>query len=122
MTKKEIEYFKAKLEAEKADLEKELGEVGQKSPGTAGAWEATAGNIEVDTADENELADKLEEYEGNSGILQQLESQLTEVKSALSRIDAGTYGVCEICQKPIEKERLEANPSARISLKHGHPA
>jgi RNA polymerase-binding transcription factor DksA len=76
--------------------------------------------MEVDTADENELADKLEEQEDNAGIATQLESQLNEVKAALERITAGTYGMCEKCGKPIEKERLEANPSARISLKHGH--
>lgn len=120
MNKKDTDRFKTKLMAEKATLETELNKVGQQNNGTTNAWEATSGTIEVDSADENEVADKFEEYEGNQGIVKQLQSQLDEVNSALERIEAGTYGVCEICGKPIEPERLEANPSAKNSIKHGH--
>jgi RNA polymerase-binding transcription factor DksA len=38
--------------------------------------------------------------------------QLKQVKKALARIDAGTYGVSEVSGKPIPLERLEAVPSA----------
>lgn len=40
------------------------------------------------------------------------EQQLQQVKKALSRIDAGTYGVSEVSGKPIPIARLEAVPSA----------
>ena len=120
MNKKDLEYFKQKLSAEKAQLETELNGVGQKNPGNPNDWQVTTKDIDVDTADENELADKLEEFEGNSGILKQLEGQLIDVNAALARIESKTYGLCEVCGKPIEKERLEANPSARVSIKHGH--
>ena len=40
---------------------------------------------------------------------------LTEIDSAIKRIHAGTYGVCEITQKPIAKERLLAVPFTRHS-------
>lgn len=122
MTKKDLEHFKQKLTAEKDRLEAELDSVGQKTPGRGTDWQVTTADIDVDTADENEVADKLEEYEGNTGILKQLESQLTDVVAALDKIAKGTYGICEACGKPIETERLEANPSARISIKHGHEA
>lgn len=120
MNKKDLEYFKDKLVAEKARLEEELGGIAHKDPSMAGGWEPTTGNIEVDSADENEVADKLEELEENSGIAHELEDQLTEVQAALAKIEKGTYGICEACEKPIERERLEANPSAKTSLKHGH--
>jgi RNA polymerase-binding transcription factor DksA len=94
--------------------------VAEKSSGTSSGWEANSGKMEVDAADENEVADKLEELEDNSGIADKLEFQLNEVKAALERIEKGTYGICEVCGKPIEIERLEANPSSRISIKHGH--
>lgn len=115
MNKKDLEYFKNKLLKEKKTLEEELGEVAQKGPGQT--WEATSGDIAVDPADENEMADKFEEYEGNKGVADQLQTQLTEVNAALERIENGTYGICEVTKKPIERERLEANPSARVSLK-----
>lgn len=120
MNKKELEIFKKRLLEEKAELEDELGLIGQKDPSAPNEWEATTKDMEVDAADENEIADKLEEYEGNSGIINSLDSQLREVNSALERIESGKYGICEKCGKPIEKERLEANPSARISIKHAH--
>ena len=40
---------------------------------------------------------------------------LTEIDSAIKRIHAGSYGVCEINQKPIAKERLLAVPFTRYS-------
>ncbi|MEK7642008.1 MAG: TraR/DksA C4-type zinc finger protein [Patescibacteria group bacterium] len=120
MNKKDTERFKIRLVEEKAELEKELGSIGRKSPGTAGGWEATAGGMEVDSADENEVADKLEELEENSGIVSQLDKQLMEINDALTRIENGTYGTCETCGEPIETDRLEANPSARVSIKHSH--
>jgi DnaK suppressor protein len=120
MNTKDLEFFKNKLLEEKATLEQNLSGIAQKSGSAPGGWEATTGGLEIDTADENELADKLEELEDNNGIANQLEKQLTDVKVALEHIDAGTYGNCETCGKPIEIERLKANPAARISLKHGH--
>ncbi len=120
MNKKMLEQFKSKLLAEKSDLEAQLGGIGRQNPGAAGNWEATTGNIEVDSADENEVADKLEELEENTGIVNQLDKQLGDVIAALERIDKGTYGICEKCNKPIEEDRLLANPSARESIKHVH--
>jgi len=40
---------------------------------------------------------------------------LSEIDAAIKRIHAGTYGICEITQKPIPKERLLAVPFARNS-------
>jgi len=43
---------------------------------------------------------------------------LHEVDAALSRIEDGTYGLCEVCHDPIEKERLAADPLVRLCLDH----
>ena len=37
---------------------------------------------------------------------------LGAIDAALERIDAGTYGICTTCDKPIGDERLEAIPYA----------
>ncbi len=120
MNTKEIKYFEEKLLAEKAELETELSEIAKSDTRNRGGWEATAGNMAIDTADENEVADKFEEIEENAAIANQLENQLIEVKAALDRIKEGKFGLCEKCGKPIEKGRLEANASSRISIKHEH--
>jgi RNA polymerase-binding transcription factor DksA len=40
---------------------------------------------------------------------------LSEIDAAIKRINEGTYGICEITQKPIAKERLLAVPFTRHS-------
>lgn len=40
---------------------------------------------------------------------------LTEIDAAIKRIHDGTYGICEITQKPISKDRLLAVPFTRYS-------
>ena len=120
MDKKDYKKFQDRLLAEKAELEEELAKVGKRDPQRAEGWDATSAEMEVDPADENEVADKLEELDDNSGIASSLENELKEVEAALERIEKGTYGICEKCGKPIETERLEANPSARVSIKHKH--
>lgn len=41
---------------------------------------------------------------------------LYEIEEALRRIEAGTYGVCEMSGLPIERERLKVIPYARYSV------
>ena len=118
MNKNDLNYFKDKLLKEKAILEEELGSVGKVNPSNPDDWQATSGSIETDRADENENADKFEELEENEIILNKLEIQYKEVKSALERIENGKYGICEVSGESIEKERLEANPSSRTCLSH----
>ena len=40
----------------------------------------------------------------------------TAARSALMRIDAGTYGTCASCGKEIASERLEAYPWAALCI------
>lgn len=43
---------------------------------------------------------------------------LNEVDTALERMQAGTYGICEECHESIEKERLINDPLIRFCLDH----
>jgi len=47
-----------------------------------------------------------------------LSELLTAVDAALSRIDQGTFGLCETCNDTIEAERLLADPLVRFCLDH----
>ncbi|MDI6804086.1 MAG: TraR/DksA C4-type zinc finger protein [Bacteroidota bacterium] len=42
---------------------------------------------------------------------------LNYLDDALTRIDKGVYGKCNVCEKLIEKERLEAVPHAQMCFK-----
>jgi DnaK suppressor protein len=69
-------------------------------------------------ADGFDVADDLEQYENNKAELDALEVQLNNVKSAIKKIDENKYGLCEVCGKEIENDRLEANPSAKTCKEH----
>lgn len=118
MNKQDLLHFKKKLEKEKLLLEEELKTIAHKNPDREGDWEANPVEPNADTADDNELADKIGEYEDQQVVLEQLERQMAEVNHALEKIEKGTYGICEVSGEKIEHERLEANPSARTSIKH----
>jgi DnaK suppressor protein len=49
-------------------------------------------------------------------LLSQEQDALYEIEEALKRVDAGTYGVCEMSGKPIPDARLEAIPFARFTV------
>lgn len=42
---------------------------------------------------------------------------LYEIEGALKRIDLGTYGKCESCEKAVNRERLMAVPFARMCVR-----
>ena len=42
--------------------------------------------------------------------------QLREIDAALRRIEDGSYGECERCEKPINPRRLDADPTARLCI------
>jgi DnaK suppressor protein len=49
-------------------------------------------------------------------VVRALRSNLADVERAVSKMDAGTYGVCERCGRPIGLERLEALPWAVLGI------
>jgi DnaK suppressor protein len=49
-------------------------------------------------------------------LLSQEQDALYEIEEALKRIDAGTYGICEMSGKAILEARLEAIPFARFTV------
>jgi RNA polymerase-binding protein DksA len=48
--------------------------------------------------------------------LEQARQRLADVEAALARREAGAYGICENCGRPISPERLEARPAARTCI------
>jgi len=111
------ERFRKKLEAEKIRLEVEMGSVGRRNPSVPGDWEPVPSEIgtESDLADQ---ADIVMSRESNTAILADLEARYDTIVSALTRMEKGKYGKCEVCNKEITEERLEADPSATTCIEH----
>jgi len=51
-------------------------------------------------------------------LASRLREQLDDVERALTRLDEGTYGACEVCGNPIGEPRLEAMPATRFCIDH----
>jgi len=51
-----------------------------------------------------------------AAFVRQSRVHLAEVEAALQRLAAGTFGVCERCDRSIATERLEARPVARTCI------
>lgn len=56
------------------------------------------------------------ELENTIGLMESERRILVDIQDALDRIDKGTYGVCEVDGKPINRTRLRAIPWARFCL------
>lgn len=99
-------------------ITKELSDIAVQ--GDNGLWTAKDPQMDVMSpiAEPNEAADKIEELEERGEEVTTLSARLSDVEKALENIEQGTYGVCEVCNKAIEEDRLEANPAARTCQEH----
>ena len=76
-----------------------------------------AGKIEGDLRqthdpDWTERATELENDEVLEGLDEMTLREIEQIRSALKRIESGSYGTCSACGRPIGTERLVAVPSA----------
>ncbi len=105
MNAKQKEYFRQKLLAWKSDIFEQnkdtveyLQEVNVSYPDP------------VDTAAAN--ADRQLELRTRD----RLRKLINQIDKAMSRIDDGTYGICQETGDPIRLQRLEVRPTAKLSL------
>ncbi len=63
-----------------------------------------------------EGADEAAELEKRLALEKRLVDSLSEVEHAIQKYEAGTYGLCDSCGRPIEPARLEAIPQASLCL------
>lgn len=64
---------------------------------------------------EEEAAESFE-LEKRIALEKQTREHLAEVKHALQKFEDGTYGLCDVCQKPIAPARLEVLPEASLCI------
>ncbi len=99
--------LRSDLDSERADLERQLTEL--EKDGSA------APDFDENFADSGQVAAEQGE---NLTLAANFRDQLAQVQAAMARLDAGTYGSCETCSKPIGEDRLEAMPAARFCIDH----
>lgn len=98
MTKIELNRFQHSLKKKMAELENE---------------NRNRGAIAIETSpDELDRIQHGQERDLAMGALDRDSKLLREVRSALIRVDAGTYGICSDCEEDISLRRLTAVPWA----------
>lgn len=112
-TKKYQEIIVASL----AEVKSQLADIAIFNEET-GDWIIRTDNIDQTAADISIQADAAEAADERLTIVAELENRFRHLNLALDKIKAGTYGLCEISNEPIEIARLEANPAARTCTAH----
>ncbi|MBP6060512.1 MAG: hypothetical protein KA515_00715 [Candidatus Pacebacteria bacterium] len=109
--------IKEKLEKEREMLLEELRGMGKFDQET-GVWEAIPSEQNVPETDQNDMADRFEDFEARSSMTKTLAPRLADVLKALKDLNKESFGRCMVCKKDIESARLEANPAARTCKVH----
>jgi len=109
--------IKENLEAERDVLFEELRGIGKLNPETD-EWEATPEEIDFPESDQNDMADRFEDFEARSSMLRTLAPRLNNILKAIKGLNRDSFGTCDVCKKDIEQARLNANPAARTCKKH----
>lgn len=95
------------LEAERDRLRKHVEELA--------ADNAQAPAHDENFADSGQVAAEVGEARA---LANSLREQLDDVEAALTALDEGRYGLCEVCGEPIAEPRLEAMPTTRRCIQH----
>ncbi len=108
ISQEEMAQLRTRLEEERARLEADLARIAVKDDS---GYETKFPEDVGDRTDEN--ASEVEMFADNAALQQDLERQLIDVRDALAKMDAGTYGICEKTGREIPLARLQAYPAAR---------
>ncbi len=112
----DIQKQKEKLLEEKAKIEGELSGIAVKDE--RGVWQTKQVENNDLIADRQEVAEAVTEFQENESFAEDLKNQMADIDEALANIEKGNYGICVVCEKPIEEDRLEANPPAKTCKAH----
>lgn len=105
MNERQLAYFRRLLEVWKADI-------------LSGAKQ-TINNLQGESGSLPDLVDRASAESDKALELRTRDRQrklISKIDAALRRIDDGSYGYCEATGEPIGLRRLEARPTATLSL------
>ena len=105
MSERQLDYFRQKLFRWKEEILRESRE--------------TVSHLQKETENHPDIADRASSETDRSLELRTRDRQrklISKIDEALRRIEDGSYGYCEETGEPISLARLEARPTATLSL------
>jgi DnaK suppressor protein len=121
MTPAELKRIKQRLVAEERYLLQEIE--GQMAELEDAADAATEERMSAP----DDASAEIFEHERTLAVEGAFEDMLADVRHALHKLEAGSYGICDSCGQPIAMERLQARPQAAMCVpcksheEHLHP-
>ncbi|MFG2539244.1 TraR/DksA family transcriptional regulator [Streptomyces sp. NPDC048511] len=109
-TPEEVDAARTELAGEVLRLRTELEASGAALAGLMRDSGDGAGDDDADTGTKNITR------EHELSLAAHAQETLDQTERALARLDAGTYGLCEVCGKPIGKARMQAFPRATLCV------
>lgn len=110
LTKKQLDEYRAQLLRKRSELLGDLNAMEkqalQSTGGTLSHMPIHMADIGTDTYDQDFIL----------GLAETERQGLREIDEALQRIEARTYGICQMTGKPIPKARLDAKPWAKYTI------
>ncbi len=106
LTEKDLNEFQNKLLDRRVQIEKNL----------RGTTLELEGMRELELNDEGDFAAASAETIIDSAILIQQRKELNEIELALDKIKTGVFGICEMCEEPIGRRRLDVKNFARFCI------
>nr|WP_319388505.1 RNA polymerase-binding protein DksA [uncultured Cohaesibacter sp.] len=105
MNERQIEYFRLKLQKWKDEILKESRE--------------TLQHLQDESSNHPDLVDRASSETDRAIELRARDRQrklISKIDAALKRIEDGSYGYCEDTGEPISLKRLDARPTATLSI------
>jgi RNA polymerase-binding transcription factor DksA len=113
LTVKELERFWDLLRAKRRELVGDMSSMEREA-----LRSGSASNLSTLPMHMADMGTDNFEQEFTLGLVEKDRSLLREINNALSKIQNGTYGICEGTGLPISKARLEAAPWSRFSIEY----
>ncbi|MGW2181961.1 TraR/DksA family transcriptional regulator [Streptomyces sp. NPDC001732] len=109
-TPDEVAEARAELSSEVMRLRSEMEAASAALAGLMRDSGDGAGDDDADTGTKNITR------EHEMSLAANAQEMLEQTERALARLDAGTYGLCEVCGNPIGKARMQAFPRATLCV------
>ncbi len=118
MNSRKVEHYRQQLVSLGERLKVDLSGLADEALRTTGGEASgSLSNMPLHLAD---LGSDSFEHEMTMNLLETEGQAFAEVADALNRIEQGTFGICELCEKEIAAARLEALPHVRHCIHCAH--
>jgi len=115
LLRKDLKNFKNLIIKRKEEILEELRHI--RDDTLRQSQRDAAGDISAYTLHMADIATDSYDREFSLGIASNERKILYEIDDSLKRIEEGTFGICECCDKPIAKTRLKVLPYTRLCRK-----